>query len=141
MHSYDGTLEDALALINEFGLYIGINGCSLRTPENLNVVKLLPLEKLMVETGRFNINKTRMYYRNCIKAFSHANPNEDAPWCDIRPKHQSHPLIKDLQCVKRLTFKKKEKFEMGLLVKGRNEPCTVELSFISSFRLLCQWVA
>jgi TatD DNase family protein len=44
----------------------------------------------------------------------------DAPWCDIRPTHASHPFIS-------LEFeqKKKERFELGKMIKGRNEPCTI----------------
>ena len=62
VHSFDGSLEHAQEFIKH-GFFIGINGCSLRTEENLKVVENLPLEKLLVET--------------------------DAPWCEIKPTHPS----------------------------------------------------
>lgn len=60
VHSFDGSLEQALKFI-ELGFYIGINGCSLKTEEQLKVVSEIPNERILVET--------------------------DCPWCAIRPSH------------------------------------------------------
>ncbi len=49
MHSFTGK-ESELKKILEMDLYIGINGCSLKTKENIEVAKKVPLEWLMVET-------------------------------------------------------------------------------------------
>lgn len=66
VHSHSGTAEEALELIS-LGFYIGINGCSLKTQENVDGVKRLPLDRVMVES--------------------------DAPWCQIRPSHASYPIL------------------------------------------------
>ena len=49
VHSFDGSAEEAAELL-ELGLYIGINGCSLRTDQNIDVVKRLPLDRIVAET-------------------------------------------------------------------------------------------
>ncbi|CAF1342352.1 unnamed protein product [Adineta ricciae] len=95
VHSFDGTLEEALKFI-ELGYFIGINGCSMKTQTNLDVIKQLPLEKILVET--------------------------DAPWCGIKQSHASYSHVKT-QFTSDMV--KKEKWIAGKMIKDRNEPCTI----------------
>lgn len=97
VHSYTGTLADARELI-ELGLHIGVNGCSLKTEENLEVVRNLPLESILLET--------------------------DAPWCGIKSTHASSSLA-DLQSDSWAIAKKPERKAAGECVKDRCEPCHI----------------
>ncbi|KAI1316547.1 TatD DNase [Mortierella claussenii] len=102
VHSFTGTMEELQHYL-DLGLYIGINGCSLKTEENLKVAASVPLDKLMLET--------------------------DGPWCDIRPTHASYKHLSSMSAKYQALYnppaKKKERFEMGSAVKSRNEPCTM----------------
>lgn len=49
VHSFTGTMEEMKRLV-ELGFDVGINGCSLKTEENIAVVKEVPLERIQIET-------------------------------------------------------------------------------------------
>ncbi|EPY35477.1 TatD DNase family protein [Angomonas deanei] len=108
VHSFTGTQEELQQYL-ELGFFIGVNGCSLKTEENLKVVRQIPLDRILCET--------------------------DGPWCDVRNTHASRTLLNSAagryetkQCasdtiLSRYETCKKEKFREGCLVKGRCEPC------------------
>ncbi|CAH8443661.1 unnamed protein product [Dicrocoelium dendriticum] len=66
VHTFDGSFEDARRLL-ALNFYLGLNGCSLKTEENLKVVSALPVDRILLET--------------------------DAPWCEIRPTHAGYKFV------------------------------------------------
>ncbi|CAG9467050.1 unnamed protein product [Pedinophyceae sp. YPF-701] len=62
-HSFDAGPEDLAKVLANPQLFVGINGCSLKTAENVATAARVPLDRLMLET--------------------------DCPWCDCRPSHAS----------------------------------------------------
>lgn len=94
VHSFDGTLEQAMKFI-DFGFSIGINGCSLKTDEQLKIVAQIPTENILIET--------------------------DCPWCSIRSSHAGSKLIK----TKFPIVKRKDKWQKDSLIDGRYEPVQI----------------
>lgn len=90
-------MAEMLELV-ELGFDIGINGCSMKTPENVDVVRAVPLERIQLET--------------------------DGPWCEMRPSHASAGYVPK-GTGEAWKSVKKEKWVEGAMVKGRNEPCTI----------------
>ncbi|KAJ2812780.1 hypothetical protein H4S07_001160 [Coemansia furcata] len=97
VHSFTGSVDEAKELL-DLGLFIGINGCSLKTEDNLAAVKSIPADRLMIET--------------------------DCPYCEIRPTHASHKILANAAW-KLPESKRKERWTEECLVKSRNEPCTI----------------
>ena len=96
VHSFTGTEAEMLELV-EMGFDIGINGCSMKTEENIAVIRKIPLERLQLET--------------------------DGPWCEMRASHASAQYVKGIE--EPWKSVKKEKWISGAMVKGRNEPCMI----------------
>ncbi|KAK7337327.1 hypothetical protein VNO77_17893 [Canavalia gladiata] len=67
-HSFTGSVDDCIKLLSFDKMYIGINGCSLKTNENLAVVKDIPIERMMIET--------------------------DSPYCEIKNTHAGIGFVK-----------------------------------------------
>ncbi|KAL2534546.1 TatD related DNase [Abeliophyllum distichum] len=69
-HSFTGSAEDRERLLSFSNLFIGVNGCSLKTAENLDVVKGIPVERMMIET--------------------------DSPYCEIKNTHAGISYVQSL---------------------------------------------
>lgn len=98
MHSFTGTVDEMRELLDA-GFDIGMNGCSVRSEEGLEVIKELPLERLHLET--------------------------DAPWCEIRPSSAGAKHLGEGERAAQAKTVKKEKWVKGAMVKGRNESCRI----------------
>lgn len=97
VHSFTDSLSEMRKFLDS-GFFIGVNGCSLKTDEQLATIRELPLDRLMLET--------------------------DAPWCGMKASHASAKHKgEDWPAVKR--EKKDVAGNEDKLVKDRNEPCTI----------------
>ncbi|XP_078163013.1 tatD related DNase isoform X1 [Carex rostrata] len=74
-HSFTGSAEDRDRLLAFDSMFIGINGCSLKTSENLEVLRGIPTERMMIET--------------------------DSPYCEIRNTHAGMKFVKSVWSAKK----------------------------------------
>ncbi|KAF6832545.1 Deoxyribonuclease Tat-D 2 [Colletotrichum plurivorum] len=98
VHSFVGTAAQMQELVS-MGLHVSVNGFSFQDRESLEMVREIPLEKLQIET--------------------------DAPWGEI-PANSEVAKRYLVNAPPLPPSKKRDKFEMGIMVKGRNESCSVE---------------
>jgi TatD DNase family protein len=133
VHSFTGTVEEMRELM-ELGLHIGVNGCSFKTAENCAVVKEIELSRLMLETDGpwCEVRPSHEGWKYLVefeaKAKAAAAETVDEP---EKPKQQQQQgkkkgQKKEPEVPDRYKVVKKEKWEEGAMVKGRNEPCTIE---------------
>ena len=94
VHSFTGTENDLQNFLG-LNLFIGLTGTSFKTKENIDTVKKIPLDKLVIET--------------------------DAPYCEIKKTNEGFKFVETFFEGK----VKKEKMKKGLMCKERNEPCTM----------------
>jgi len=100
VHSFTGPPAEVKALLSMERVYIGLNGCSLKTEDQLTTIQThLPLGRTLLET--------------------------DAPWCDVRPTHASARYLQSREEKGMFGTVKKEKWSKDKCVKGRNEPCHI----------------
>jgi TatD DNase family protein len=122
VHSFTGSADELDALL-ELDLYIGINGCSLKTDDNLAVMNRVPSNRLLLET--------------------------DAPWCEVKRTHAGAELVRTKwKSVKAAKYTPQTgnaetsvdgdvDVEEEVLVKGRCEPCqmTQVAEVVAAYRL------
>ncbi|KAF4785569.1 TatD family hydrolase [Colletotrichum scovillei] len=98
VHSFVGTSAQMRTLV-ELGFDVSVNGFSFQVRESLEMVGDIPLEHLQIET--------------------------DAPWGEIPAGSEiAKRYLGNASALPQ--SKKKDKFELGLMVKGRNESCTMD---------------
>ncbi|KAG8819828.1 hypothetical protein FRC17_010323 [Serendipita sp. 399] len=123
-HSFTGTIEEMEELV-AMGYYISVNGCSMKTEEQLEMVKRIPLDKLLLETGATGLISPHSPLTDI--AYSHS----DAPWCSLTGGHASKEHLTLLPSHLRKLYQplstQPDRWEEGKAVKGRNEPCAIGL--------------
>ncbi|EFJ51556.1 hypothetical protein VOLCADRAFT_57045, partial [Volvox carteri f. nagariensis] len=101
VHSFDGTADECRRILElpQLGVGVCLNGCSLKTADNLAVVSDLPPDRIMIET--------------------------DCPWCEIRPTHASRKYLSPSSLSGPGGARDRKKHDPSCQVKGRNEPANI----------------
>ncbi|AEO71093.1 uncharacterized protein THITE_2123120 [Thermothielavioides terrestris NRRL 8126] len=142
VHSFTGTVAEMRELTEDLGLYIGVNGCSFKTAENCDVVRQIDLSRLMLETdgpwcevrpsheGWKYLVQFEAKAKAAAAAAAAASPAQAQGEAEAEKQSQQQGKKKNQkkepEVPERYKVVKKEKWEEGAMVKGRNEPCTIE---------------
>jgi TatD DNase family protein len=97
VHSFTGNWEDARKILG-LDLWIGLNGCSMKSQETIDAIRNIPIDRIMVES--------------------------DAPWCEIRRSHAGYPFIKT-HFTTIAKEKYNDCADYTVMVKSRNEPSAI----------------
>lgn len=97
VHSFVGSKEQMERLV-ELGFDVSVNGFSFQTQESLEMVAAIPLERLQIET--------------------------DAPWGEIKSTAEVAKRYL-VNAPPSPASKKKDKWDVGCMVKERNESCGI----------------
>ncbi|KAL5596511.1 hypothetical protein BROUX41_006736 [Berkeleyomyces rouxiae] len=133
VHSFTGTIEEMTELM-DLGLYIGVNGCSLKTSENCEAVKAISLDRIMLETDGpwCEVRPSHEGWKHLVPANEVERPKADAEAsganakAPVKKKNQAKkPEPKIAEPTDEYKVVKKEKWVKGCMVKGRNEPCMI----------------
>lgn len=127
----------------DLGLYIGINGCSFKTVENCETVKEVRMDRIMIETDGpwCEVRPSHEGYKYLIEkkdiidaiaegiaaqdSESATGTGTDTPSSINQPKKQKNQK-KEPAVPERYRSVKKERWAEGAMVKGRNEPCSID---------------
>ncbi|CAJ2510817.1 Uu.00g064420.m01.CDS01 [Anthostomella pinea] len=149
VHSFTGTAAEMRELM-DLGLYIGVNGCSFKTAENCAVVGQIEMDRLMLETDGpwcevrpshegwkylveptkradgSNDNERTSTSTSTSTSISTPTPEHQAPPPPAKRQSKKKPQKKEPDVPERFKTVKREKWVEGAMVKGRNEPCSIE---------------
>ena len=100
VHSFTGSL-DLLKKLLDMGLYIGVNGCSLKTDNNISVIKQIPLDRLLLETDApfCKITKKSPVYKLIKTHFKQKKVTSEDPYTIMSGRNEPCTLIQVLEVV------------------------------------------
>jgi TatD DNase family protein len=89
VHSFTGDLIELQELLS-MDLYIGVNGCSLKTQENIRTVQEIPIDKIMLETDcpYCEIRKSSPAYVHIKTHFEYKNKEKYNPQCLVKGRNE-----------------------------------------------------
>lgn len=120
---YVGIIVNASVLLLIAFAICSVNGCSLKTEDNLLAAKVISPDKLLLETGEFAFPSLKRQVKVLTPLVT------DAPWCSMTSTHASKRHLDTLPTSLRQLYlppaTKPEAFVRGKAVKSRNEPSAI----------------